>query len=206
MDSLRDNWTILTQLAEETRQRLLGEQRTIWEREVDKKVKSFVVLTIQFRNSFDMEGPLVPGLTPNEAVVRLGETSGWVWSINQAFPFLYFLVNNFYDINFYVLYLLAILAFFSSLLFLPSGSFLEGYKELKRERHLLTTVQQLLNIPSTPYPELVQTEQDLSYLHALYGNYQQFIDFDKRYSTVTVILLAMNQYSSCVYKTCRCYS
>lgn len=75
VDTLRDDWLTLTQLAEDTRQRLLGEQRTLWEREVDKKVKAFVVMTIQFRNSFDTEGPLVPGLTPNEAVVRLGETS-----------------------------------------------------------------------------------------------------------------------------------
>ncbi len=74
MDALRDDWQTLTELAEDTRQQLLGEQRVFWEREVDKKVKAFVVMTIRFRNSFDTEGPLVPGLTPNEAVVRLGET------------------------------------------------------------------------------------------------------------------------------------
>ena len=28
--------------------------------------------TIRFRNSFDTEGPLVPGLTPQAAIVRLG--------------------------------------------------------------------------------------------------------------------------------------
>ncbi len=63
---------------------------------------------------------------------------------------------------------------------LHAGSFLEGCEELKLQRDLLVTVQKLLDIPPTPYPELHQTEQDLSYLHALYDNYQQFIDFDKR--------------------------
>ncbi len=51
---------------------LLSEQRLYHEREVDKQVKAFVVKTIQFRNNFDTEGPLVPGLAPNEAVTRLG--------------------------------------------------------------------------------------------------------------------------------------
>ena len=60
------------------------------------------------------------------------------------------------------------------------GSFLEHCEELKSQRDLLGAVQQLLNIPPTPYPELDQTEQDLSYLRALYDNYQRFIHFDKR--------------------------
>jgi len=47
-------------------------------------------------------------------------------------------------------------------------------------------VQCLLNIPPTPYPELDQTEQDLSFLRALYGNYQQFIGFDKKCVCVCV--------------------
>ena len=64
--------------------------------------------------------------------------------------------------------------------FAHAGYFLEGCEELKSQRDLLVTVQKLLDIPPTPYPELHQTEQDLSYLHALYDNYQQFIDFDKR--------------------------
>ncbi len=53
----------------------------LFEREVDKQVKSFVVETIQFRNSFDTEGPLVPGLLPNEAVARLGKRSAHSLSI-----------------------------------------------------------------------------------------------------------------------------
>ena len=63
---------------------------------------------------------------------------------------------------------------------ISAGSFLDGCEELKSQRDLLTAVQKLLDIPPTPYPELDQTEQDLSYLRALYGNYQHFIDFDKR--------------------------
>ena len=41
-------------------------------------MKAFVVRTIQFRNSFDTEGPLVPGLVPSEAAIRLGEECVWV--------------------------------------------------------------------------------------------------------------------------------
>ena len=75
VDSLRDKWIALTELAEKVRTQLLSEQRMFFEGEVDKQVKSFVVETIQFRNSFDTEGPLVPGLLPSEAVNRLGESN-----------------------------------------------------------------------------------------------------------------------------------
>ncbi len=73
IDSLRDDWRALTDLAEHVQHQLLSEQRRFFEREVDKQVKAFVVRTIQFRNSFDTEGPLVPGLVPSEAAIRLGE-------------------------------------------------------------------------------------------------------------------------------------
>jgi len=132
VDTLREEWTTLTELADSVKHRLLTEQRLSYEREVDKQVKAFVVETIQFRNSFDTEGPLVPGLLPSEAITRL-------------------------------------------------GTFLEHCEELKSESVLLGAVQCLLNIPPTPYPELDQTEQDLSFLRALYGNYQQFIGFDKKF-------------------------
>ena len=75
MDALRDDWAALIELAEEVKSQLLSKQRVFFEREVDKQVKAFVVETIQFRNSFDTEGPLVPGLLPNEAVTRLGESN-----------------------------------------------------------------------------------------------------------------------------------
>ena len=74
MDTLRDKWSALISLAEEVRTQLLSTQRQLFEREVDKQVKGFVVETIQFRNSFDTEGPLVPGLRPNDAVSRLGQS------------------------------------------------------------------------------------------------------------------------------------
>ena len=131
MDSLRDEWEKLTWLADSIQHRLLSEKRLHYEREVDKQVKEFVVETIQFRNSFDTEGPLVPGLLPSEAVTRL-------------------------------------------------GSFLERCEELQEQHGLLDAVQKLLNILLTPYPELDQTEQDLSFLRVLYTNYQNFIAFDKR--------------------------
>lgn len=73
-----------------------------------------------------------------------------------------------------------------TLLFSHAGSFLEHCEKLKSQRDLLGAVQRLLNIPHTPYPELDQTEQDLSYLRALYGNYQQFLSFDKRCALATV--------------------
>ena len=75
MDALREEWAALIDLAEEVKTQLLSKQRVFFEREVDKQVKAFVVETIQFRNSFDTEGPLVPGLLPNEAVTRLGKWS-----------------------------------------------------------------------------------------------------------------------------------
>ena len=131
VDSLRDEWNNLITLAEEVQRKLLSEQRKFYERDVDKQVKAFVVETIQFRNSFDTEGPLVPGLLPSEAVERL-------------------------------------------------GSFLEQFEELKIQRDLLAAVQNLLDIPPTPYPELDQTERDLLYLGTLYSNYQHFLNFDKK--------------------------
>ena len=63
------------------------------------------------------------------------------------------------------------------------GTFLDRCKTLKSKKELLDSVQKLLNLPLKSYPELDQTEQDLSYLRALYENYQQFIAFDKRYIT-----------------------
>ena len=47
-------------------------QRFIFEQEVDKKAKALMVDSIQFRNSFDTEGPLIPGLSCEEAMEKLG--------------------------------------------------------------------------------------------------------------------------------------
>ena len=57
---------------------ILTEQRLIHEQETSKAVKEFVMETIQFRNAFDTEGPLVPGLIPTEAVSRVGKTSMYI--------------------------------------------------------------------------------------------------------------------------------
>ncbi len=65
--------------------------------------------------------------------------------------------------------------------------FLDSCEELKSRKDLLGSVQKLLDIPLTPYPELDQTEQDISYLRALYRNYQHFLIFDKKYSSSTHI-------------------
>ena len=72
MDQLRNEWRSITELAEQVQHCVLSEQRLNFERESDNKVNEFNVETKQFRNSFDSEGPLVPGLSPAEAVARLG--------------------------------------------------------------------------------------------------------------------------------------
>ncbi|XP_052807484.1 dynein axonemal heavy chain 5-like isoform X7 [Mya arenaria] len=71
VDSLRENWFELCELAEHVREVLLKERRGAFEQELDKQVKTFVVEVIQFRNAFDAQGPAVPGIPPAEAVSRL---------------------------------------------------------------------------------------------------------------------------------------
>ena len=72
VEAMRPEWRTITELAEQVQHHLLNRQRLHFERMVDKQVQGFRVDTIQFRNSFDSEGPLVPGLSPAEAVTRLG--------------------------------------------------------------------------------------------------------------------------------------
>lgn len=71
VDNLRDEWVKLIKLAEKVRDELLVQKRGMFEQELDKEVKAFVVNVIQFRNSFDSQGPGVPGVRPAEAVMRL---------------------------------------------------------------------------------------------------------------------------------------
>ncbi|XP_074662754.1 uncharacterized protein LOC141915202 [Tubulanus polymorphus] len=71
VDSLRDKWQELLELADNLRHVLLKERRVAFEQELDKQVKTFVVEVIQFRNAFDAQGPVVPGIPPAEAVARL---------------------------------------------------------------------------------------------------------------------------------------
>ena len=72
MEQMRPEWKAITELSEQVQHHLLDRQRLHFERTVDKQLQGFRVDTIQFRNSFDSEGPLVPGLSPAEAVTRLG--------------------------------------------------------------------------------------------------------------------------------------
>jgi dynein heavy chain len=130
--SLRQKWNELTLKATEVHSYLLIDQRMVYAQETVRQVKEFVVQTIQFRNAFDTEGPLAPGLTPNQAVVRVG------YFMNQC-------------------------------------------KALQIKRELLDTIQKLMNIPLTVYHELKQTQEELSYLSALYSNYQSFISFDESF-------------------------
>ncbi|XP_070568705.1 dynein axonemal heavy chain 5-like isoform X4 [Ptychodera flava] len=73
VEGLRDRWQEVIDMAESSRVRLLKEQRLAFEQELDKQTKLFVVEVIQFRNSFDAQGPAVPGVPPSEAVTRLHE-------------------------------------------------------------------------------------------------------------------------------------
>ncbi|XP_069461306.1 uncharacterized protein [Ambystoma mexicanum] len=68
---LRDKWTELMSLTCKVKESLLKEKQDIFKQELDKQVKSFVVEVIQFRNSFDTQGPAAPGVRPEEAVSRL---------------------------------------------------------------------------------------------------------------------------------------
>ncbi|XP_078503742.1 dynein axonemal heavy chain 5-like [Lissotriton helveticus] len=68
---LRDKWTELMSLTFRVKDTLLKEKQDIFRQELDKQIKSFVVEVIQFRNSFDTQGPAAPGVRPEEAVSRL---------------------------------------------------------------------------------------------------------------------------------------
>uniref|UniRef100_A0A8C5PKA2 Dynein heavy chain n=1 Tax=Leptobrachium leishanense TaxID=445787 RepID=A0A8C5PKA2_9ANUR len=69
--NLRFKWTELLNLTYDVKVTLLKEKADIFKQELDKQVKSFVVEVIQFRNSFDTQGPAAPGVKPEEAVARL---------------------------------------------------------------------------------------------------------------------------------------
>ncbi|KAM8953036.1 dynein axonemal heavy chain 5-like [Pelodytes ibericus] len=69
--NLRHKWTELLNLTYIVKETLLKEKEEIFQQELDKQIKSFVVEVIQFRNSFDTQGPAAPGLKPEEVVARL---------------------------------------------------------------------------------------------------------------------------------------
>ena len=53
---LRDEWTLLMNLADSVRQTLMIEQKLQYEQELTKQVQSFTVEVIQFRTSFEAQG------------------------------------------------------------------------------------------------------------------------------------------------------
>ncbi|XP_018096048.2 dynein heavy chain 5, axonemal [Xenopus laevis] len=69
--NLRNKWTELMNLTYVVKENLLKEKQDVFKQELDKQVKSFMVEVIQFRNSFDTQGPAAPGVKPEEAVARL---------------------------------------------------------------------------------------------------------------------------------------
>ncbi|XP_028415382.1 dynein heavy chain 8, axonemal-like isoform X2 [Dendronephthya gigantea] len=71
VNNLRDCWRSLMDLADQVHSELMVDKRNIFEQELDREVKRFVVEVIQFRNSFDSQGPGVPGVLPADAVERL---------------------------------------------------------------------------------------------------------------------------------------
>lgn len=70
---LRICWSNLVVLAETLREKLMKEQRTIFEEELDRDIKAFVLEVIQFRNRFDSQGLAMPGIVPTDAVAKLKE-------------------------------------------------------------------------------------------------------------------------------------
>eukprot|EP00118_Oscarella_pearsei_P013596 m.109954 g.109954 ORF g.109954 m.109954 type:complete len:5180 (+) comp37381_c0_seq5:135-15674(+) len=71
VSNLRTSWNELVSSAQHVRHQLMVDQRRSFERQLDKEVKEFLVKVIQLRNSFDAEGPSVPGIKPSEALSRL---------------------------------------------------------------------------------------------------------------------------------------
>ncbi|XP_077973667.1 uncharacterized protein LOC120348568 isoform X2 [Styela clava] len=132
VDSLRQNWSELVQLADRLGHTLLKERRASFEQELDKQLKTFVVEVIQFRNAFDAQGPAIPGVRPAEAVIRLQEFQ-----------------------NRFTLY--------------------------DAKRKTLDSVQRLFGILPKPFPELDKTGEELKLLGMLYGLFQKFIAFDRRF-------------------------
>ncbi|XP_063714091.1 dynein axonemal heavy chain 5-like isoform X5 [Symsagittifera roscoffensis] len=71
VESLRSNWQHLVLKADKVQDKLMREERNIFEQELDKQIMDFVVDVNQLRSSFETQGPGVPGIEPMEAVKRL---------------------------------------------------------------------------------------------------------------------------------------
>ena len=62
-----------------------------------------------------------------------------------------------------------------------SESFSQQCEELQTQRHLLCSVQTLLSLPISPYPELDYTHADIVHLNTLYCSYHNFLAFEEKY-------------------------
>ena len=70
MADLRDGWKKLKKLSQDVTDNL-GRLQVGFKRRLVKEVKAFVNDAKTFRNDFEANGPMVPGLAPMEAVGRL---------------------------------------------------------------------------------------------------------------------------------------
>ncbi|XP_075255403.1 dynein axonemal heavy chain 5-like isoform X4 [Convolutriloba macropyga] len=71
VESLRSNWQHLVEKADKVQDKLMREERNIFEQELDKQIMDFVLEVAKLRNNFEAQGPGVPGIDPLEAVKRL---------------------------------------------------------------------------------------------------------------------------------------
>ncbi|XP_052821623.1 dynein axonemal heavy chain 5 isoform X2 [Octopus bimaculoides] len=71
VEDLRNNWNYLIELAEATEKYIFTDKRLTFEQEIQRENMAFVVKVMQFRNSFDGEGPNIPDSSPEETVERL---------------------------------------------------------------------------------------------------------------------------------------
>lgn len=72
---LRYSWKKLRKLANDVSDGL-AKLQVGFKRELIKEVKTFVVDVVSFRADFEQNGPMLPGLTPSEAVDRLKKYQG----------------------------------------------------------------------------------------------------------------------------------
>ncbi|EDQ92908.1 uncharacterized protein MONBRDRAFT_22149 [Monosiga brevicollis MX1] len=71
LSDLRTQQANLDQLSHQVRYHLTKERKPEFERQIDGHVKTLMVASIHLRNSFDASGPLVKGISADEALVRL---------------------------------------------------------------------------------------------------------------------------------------
>ena len=75
VNALRTNWQSILTLAHDLQEHYLEKNKLMYERDIEKAVKSFQIQTIQLSNEFDAKGPYVPGIDPKTAMSRLNTFS-----------------------------------------------------------------------------------------------------------------------------------